>query len=336
MATTILRYGFLSVLIMLILSLIAPSQIPFVVSLAFAFLFGVVLGLYHEFFGFGFASRWPFIPRLIAGLLVIQVLVMVTLVLNRLTLKGLSLNLTDAPLAEVLFQASSLNFYYKAWIFGLLVLFLIELEKTLGPRYLFDMALGRYRKPVRENRVILFVDLVDSTSLAEKLGDERYYAFINDCFRLLHGPVVRHRGEVLKYIGDEVIVSWNDESLHHTDEFLSFYLDFLKSLAERRDYFEDTYGTYPRFRAGAHRDSVVVAYIGDIKRQKDLNGDAMNTASRITGLTKKFEADLLISTELYRRLGKEGESFEGPISERVEGKSQPLELYRWINKKPRA
>ncbi len=178
---------------------------------------------------------------------------------------------------EMLFRQDILDFYYKGWVFGILLLFLIELEKSLGPRYIFDLAWGRYRKPKREVRVIMFMDLADSTALAEEMGDAKYYSFINDCFRIIRAPVVKTNGEVLKYIGDEVIISWNDSRGKNTSKFLDLFLEFAKSLEEKRDYFLENYNTVPHFRAGAHRGPVVVAYIGDIKKQKDLNGDAMNT-----------------------------------------------------------
>lgn len=326
--TTILRYGFLSVLIMLILSIITPGENPIEVSLIFAFFFGVIVGIYHELVGFGFSSRWPFMFRMLAGLFIIQILLMLTLILNRLVLKSLSMNVSDEPILVSLTRASNINFYYKGWIFGVLVLFLIELEKSLGPRYIFDLAWGRYRRPRREIRVIMFLDLADSTALAEQLGDSMYYAFINDCFRIIRPPVVKNKGEVLKYIGDEVIISWNDSKAKNTGRFLDLFMDFKQSLESKHDYFMDTYGTFPKFRAGAHRGPVVVAYIGDIKKQKDLNGDAMNTTARITGLTKKLDSDLVISRQLHELIGDKADFFDGPLSETVKGKVKSLELYR--------
>jgi len=325
---TVLRYGILAVLIMLVLWAINPELLPLEVSLLFALFFGVVVGAFYEFFGFGFTRRWPFIPRLLVALIILQGLVMFTLVINRLALKSFSLNLTDDPLIEVLFRTSSITFYYKTWVFGIVLLFLIEVEKSLGSRYLLDLALGQYRKPKREIRVLLFLDLADSTALAETLGDDLYYSFINDCFRLIHAPVIRNRGEVLKYVGDEVIISWNDSRAKNTSRFLDLFTDFRKSLEQKRSYFLETYGEFPHFRAGAHRGPVVVAYIGDSKKQKDLNGDAMNTTARITSLAKKLDTDLVISRQLFELINERAEAFEGPLSETVKGKIQSLELYR--------
>ena len=46
-----------------------------------------------------------------------------------------------------------------------------ELTRLIGSRVLFNVALGRYRTPVREERVLMFLDLAGSTSLAEEMGE---------------------------------------------------------------------------------------------------------------------------------------------------------------------
>ena len=73
---------------------------------------------------------------------------------------------------------------------------------------LFNVALGRYRSPVREARVLMFLDLAGSTSLAESMGELRVQGLLTRFFFDIDGAIVAHGGEVHAYVGDEVIVTW--------------------------------------------------------------------------------------------------------------------------------
>ena len=46
---------------------------------------------------------------------------------------------------------------------------IFELARLIGGRVLLNVILGRYRHPTREDRVLMFLDLAGSTSLAEAL-----------------------------------------------------------------------------------------------------------------------------------------------------------------------
>jgi len=46
----------------------------------------------------------------------------------------------------------------------------------------WKIARGKYYKPKSENRIFMFVDLNSSTTLAEKLGNERYHELLKDFF----------------------------------------------------------------------------------------------------------------------------------------------------------
>ena len=54
---------------------------------------------------------------------------------------------------------------------------------------------------------MMFLDLADSTSLAEKLGELRVHDLITRFFFDIDEPIHDHGGSVLSYVGDEVIVT---------------------------------------------------------------------------------------------------------------------------------
>ncbi|WP_315831371.1 adenylate/guanylate cyclase domain-containing protein [Bradyrhizobium prioriisuperbiae] len=89
---------------------------------------------------------------------------------------------------------------------------MLGIVNIIGPRAFLNFITGRYHAPVEENRFVLFVDIAGSTGLAEQLGGIGIHRFLDRTFRLLTLSVVDHRGEVLNYIGDEVIVTWPEDS----------------------------------------------------------------------------------------------------------------------------
>jgi adenylate cyclase len=84
----------------------------------------------------------------------------------------------------------------------------IGITNIIGPRAFLNFFVGRYHTPVEENRFVLFVDIAGSTGLAERLGGVAIHRLLDHTFRLLTLSVVDYRGEVLNYVGDEVIVTW--------------------------------------------------------------------------------------------------------------------------------
>ena len=55
----------------------------------------------------------------------------------------------------------------------------------------------------------MFLDLDDSTTIAEKLDDLKYHTFVNEFFKDITQSILFTKGEIYQYVGDEIVVSWN-------------------------------------------------------------------------------------------------------------------------------
>jgi len=91
---------------------------------------------------------------------------------------------------------------------SLMVGVVTETARLIGGPLLASIVLGTYHRPVREQLIVMFLDLADSTSLAEKLGELRVHDLITRFFFDIDVPINDHGGSVLSYVGDEVIVTW--------------------------------------------------------------------------------------------------------------------------------
>lgn len=51
-----------------------------------------------------------------------------------------------------------------------IIVFIMRVRELLGRDIFIDLILGRYRRPVSEDRVFIFIDLVGSTSLPKPMA----------------------------------------------------------------------------------------------------------------------------------------------------------------------
>ena len=67
--------------------------------------------------------------------------------------------------------------------------------------------MGKYLRPREESRIIVFIDLRNSTPIAEKLGNN-YFEFIRD-FIFAFQPVSWNMMDgIYQYVGDEIVAWW--------------------------------------------------------------------------------------------------------------------------------
>ena len=88
------------------------------------------------------------------------------------------------------------------------VTFLLEMNTLLGQNVLLNFITGRYHRPRVEQRVFLIIDMKNSTAAAERLGEVAFHRLLDRLIGDLSGPIVLHKGEIHKYVGDELIATW--------------------------------------------------------------------------------------------------------------------------------
>jgi adenylate cyclase len=175
------------------------------------------------------------------------------------------------------------------------------IANIIGPRAFRNFITGRYHSPIEENRFVLFVDIAGSTGLAERLGGVGIHRFLDRTFRLLTVAVVDYRGEVLGYVGDEVIVTWQESSGAIDCRPLRCFMAMREELAHASNQMEREFGAAPRIRGSLHFGPVIIGEIGDVKRAIVFNGDVMNTTARLEELSRNVEGGFLASRAAMQR-----------------------------------
>ena len=140
----------------------------------------------------------------------------------------------------------------------------------------------------------------------------------------------QHNGLVLQFIGDEIEAVFgaplplNDHPEHAVRAALEMRkrLDLMNAGLEKQGYCPLRHGI------GIHTGSVVAANIGSRDRKSyAMVGDTVNLASRIQGLNKELNTDILISSTTREMLSDDIMAMKLPAM-KVKGKKQPVEIYK--------
>lgn len=189
---------------------------------------------------------------------------------------------------------------------------------------------------VRREVTILFSDIRGFTTMAEHMAPEDVVHDLNEYFSEMVDVVFRHGGTVDKYIGDGIMAIFGaplpqPDHAYQAVRTAAAMREALGSLNARR-----TQAGKPPLEIGVglHTGECVIGNIGTAERMDyTAVGDAVNTASRIEGLTKVFGLDVLLSGATYRQVvGRVRTEAHPPLQ--VKGRTTPLEVHHLLEMLP--
>ncbi len=215
----------------------------------------------------------------------------------------------------------------------------LKIYEKYGPGTLLSMFLGKFHRPHEVERVFMFLDLSDSTSLAEQLGHLRFFSLLHDFYLDITDPILNSRGDIYQYVGDEVVISWPERKAVTKDpNCIDCFFRIEETIRQRESHYRQKYGVVPTFKAAVHKGAVVVGEMGVIKREIVYSGDILNTTSRMMEQCKDRNQKLIISRDVVEmvsqpRLGSYALVPLGNMS--LRGKIQMVELFG-VNKKAKS
>ena len=210
---------------------------------------------------------------------------------------------------------------------SILLNFIKEVSLKFGQGNLWKMLIGKFHRPKEEERILMFLDMRSSTTIAEKLGHIKYSQLIQDCFNDL--AIVRKQdAKIYQYVGDEAVLSWDVAGGLRNNNCINAFYAFKDTLGKRSDYYKRKYGLTPVFKAGLNMGRVTVAEVGQIKKEIAFHGDTVNTAARIQGKCNELDSELLISENLASYLTADA-NFSSEAKDKVSlrGKQEDITIY---------
>ena len=202
------------------------------------------------------------------------------------------------------------------------------IDRKMGPGVLRNWMTGKYYNPKEEMRIFMFLDIRDSTMLAEKLGNVEFSALVRDFFRDLTDPLLESKGDVSHYIGDEAVITWTPRQGLRDSNCVRLFFRMREAVAKRAGYYTRRYGLVPEFKAGLHIGPVIATEVGEVKSEIVFHGDVLNTAARIQSLCAQEQCPLLLSSDLAARLQLPEPYVARSLgARRLKGKANEMEIF---------
>ena len=227
---------------------------------------------------------------------------------------------------EVLHRAWLLDKMSNWFVIFIITQLLMEINEKYSPGVFFDILTGRYIQPRIEKRIIMFMDLKDSTPIAEHLGHEAYFRFIRDFVYAISMALLENEGRIYQYVGDEVVVSWRFRRKNAV-RCINALIAARRSIQKRSEGFRREYGFVPEFKAGIHVGDVTVGEIGIIKKDLAMSGDTMNTTARIRNACTELNHKFIASKEFVTHLNLKDWQAESLGFIDLKGKANGIELF---------
>ncbi|WP_455211934.1 adenylate/guanylate cyclase domain-containing protein [Kaarinaea lacus] len=173
---------------------------------------------------------------------------------------------------------------------------------------------------------ILFCDLRKFTTYAENTPPEQVIFFLNSYFTKISDIVTEHGGIINKFMGDAILAVFGiDGGSRYIEDAVDTAWDILmhSGSIKLRD------GSQFEIGIGVHKGRAAAGTIGSADRYEyTFIGDAVNTASRLDGLTKRLGYNLITSAEVYNELGSDSkEKFADLGWQTIRGKSTAVHVY---------
>ena len=175
---------------------------------------------------------------------------------------------------------------------------------------------------------VMFLDIRDFTTFAEKKNPEDVVHYLNRLFDFMIDIVNRHDGIINKFLGDGFMAVFGAPISSHDDVQNAVHAAF--EILDTVEAMNDSKGIPPtRVGIGLHAGEAVTGNVGStLRKEYTVIGDVVNLASRIEQLNKQFSSRLLVSQAVWD-VTREEIKEAVPLGEvQVKGHAAPLQVYK--------
>lgn len=174
---------------------------------------------------------------------------------------------------------------------------------------------------------IMICDLRDFTKISDNWPRDDVIDLLNDYFDAMSEPIVRHGGEILKFIGDGLLAIFPLSEPNACANLLHAVAEARQAMVALNERNHATNRAPLNYGIGVHVGDVMYGNIGSASRLDfTVIGPAVNMASRLEALTKKLGRTVLLSRDFADLVEKQFE-LEHVGKHEVRGFSDPIELF---------
>ncbi len=299
---------------------------------------GALLGLYTSVVELHlltprFRRRIPFLPLMGLRIFIYSIMTVVILFLVFSISRALWFNrsyqdiLHDQEFTSFIGQDEFLIVNLYALVIIAIVTFTYQIVRKIGLRFLVNMVTGKYYYPNTNQRIFMFIQIIDGTSIAQNLGTLNYFNFVNEIVYDITPAILSYKAHIYQYVDNEMVIYWHPEKGRENASCIRTFFSICDRLYEKRESFYGKYHVTPHLKAALHIGEVVQGEIGHGKTEIDFYGDVLNTTSRMCNQTTR-EIPFLISEELLNSITLPPVYNSESIGQmHLKGKSRAVSLY---------
>jgi class 3 adenylate cyclase len=200
------------------------------------------------------------------------------------------------------------------------------------PKFLADKILTTRSSIEGERKLVtvLFADVANYTSIAEKLDPEEIHQMMDGCFKILMDEIHKYEGTINQFTGDGVMALFGAPVAHedHAQRACHAALSIQKAMEVFEEKIKKDFGVYFKMRIGLNSGPVVVGSIGDdLRMDYTAVGDTSNLASRIENIARPGTS--LVSGHTHK-LARDFFEFKFLGKVEVKGKEEPQQAYELL------
>ncbi len=202
---------------------------------------------------------------------------------------------------------------------------LLRVIDMIGPKHFLQFLIGTYHRPSEHERIVLFLDMVNSSGVAEKLQPKQSMSLIARFIFDATATFRLHGGDIVQYTGDGLFVIW---PYRQADRVLTAVQALRQRLDNNKPVYLKEFGIVPDFRIGLHAGTVVISQIGEEKLFLGVYGDVVNTAARLEQMNKDLHTKILMSDVLVRNLSPAWHARLQPLGPQpVRGRNETVDVF---------
>lgn len=181
----------------------------------------------------------------------------------------------------------------------------------------------------RQDLTILFTDITNFTAISEAMKPEALMHHVSLYFQELSSIILNNNGTIDKFIGDAIMAFWNapTNDREHVRRACLAALSAARASNMLNEKWRQEGKPELHTRFGLHTGNCIVGNVGSVDRMDyTAMGDAVNIASRLEGLNRHFQTQILVSKKIRQRAGDE--FVFRPVGQVVpKGKTLPTAIY---------
>lgn len=179
---------------------------------------------------------------------------------------------------------------------------------------------------------IFFSDIRGFTTISESMHSPmKLIEFLNSYMTPMTDIIIKNKGTVDKFIGDAIMAYWNAPRKleNHADYAMKSAIEQIEELKKLNEKLKSQNSPLINIGIGLNTGKCIVGEMGSQGRSDyTCIGDSVNLASRLEGLNKKYNTNIIISEFFLAKLSNPDiYDIEELGNEKVKGKNESVKIF---------